>query len=476
MKVLLVNPSYREVYSKVGKSGGIVAPLGLAYLAALLRENNITVEILDAHALGLSLGELERSLCGYDIVGVPSFTSSLHSSLKVLELAKKNNPACNCVIGGPHISALPVQTMKLHPQIDFGVIGEGEYTFLELVEALQTGSSYKNIRGIVYRQDSEVKLTPARDVIEDIDRLPFPAYDLLPVEKYNPPIHQISFSEDIPAKPYLLLLSSRGCPYDCSFCASQVIWRKKLRLRSAANVLSEIDNLVTKFGVKTVNITDDHFMLDKNRLDEILAGLIKRRYDFHFSCLSRIDAVSKETLGKLKTAGCYLIRYGVESGNQKMLARMHKDLSLSQIEQAFNYTRGVGLSSSASFIIGYPGETRQSFADTIKLARRIRPRIALFFIAIPFPGTELYNVAKSKNLIVDRDYRNWKLLPDVPPVRTEELSSADLQKLRRKAYRQFYFYPAYILERIKEIKSFTQVKLYFKGLLSLSGLINNETN
>lgn len=471
MKVLLINPPYNEVYSEIKRVEGVNPPIGLAYLAAYLRANNIEVEILDAHALQIGLKELETKPVDYDVIGVSSMTPSLDSSLKVLRIVKKINPLCKTVMGGPHISAVPIETMNCHPEIDFAVIGEGERTILELVRAIQNEEVPINVNGIAYKKNGKIKLTPTRDFIENIDELPFPAYDLLPIDKYYQHLHHASLGKNVPIKPFMILCTTRGCPYNCSFCASEVIWHRRVRFRSAANVLSEIDILINEYNIRVLDIGDENFLLNKKRLNELLDGLIERNYDIHFKCMSRVDHVNMEILQKLKRAGCYLIRYGVESGNQEMLNRMHKDISIDQIKRAFVLTKKAGISSSASFIIGHWGETKQSVRDTIELAKKINPILANFFIAIPLPGTELYNIAMEKNLIVNMNFSEWKLLPKLPDIKTEELTQEDLKEWRRKAYKSFYYRPAYIVGRLRNIKGMAQLRFYFKGLLAVKNLI-----
>ena len=471
MRVLLINPPYGEVYSEVKSAEGVNPPIGLAYLAAYLRENNIEVEILDAHALRIGLKDLETKPFDYDVIGVSSMTPSLYSSLNVLRIVKKINPLCKTIMGGPHISAVPIETMNSYPEIDFAVIGEGERTMLELVRAIQNEDNPHNVNGIAYKKDGGVKLTPTRDLIANIDELPFPAYDLLPLDKYYQHLHHVSLGKNVPIKPFMILFTSRGCPYKCSFCASEVIWHRRVRFRSTDNVLSEIDMLVNEHNIKVLDIADDNFLMNKKRLNEILDGLIERNYGLYFNCLSRVDSVNREILQKLTRTGCYLMRYGVESGNPEMLNRMHKDVTIDQIKRAFELTKEAGISSSASFIIGHPGETKQSVKDTINLAKKINPILAHFFIAIPLPGTELYDIAMEKNLIVNMNFREWKQLPELPAIRTEELTQEDLKEWRRKAYKTFYFRPAYIFERLRNIKGVAQVNFYFKGLLAVKSLI-----
>jgi len=474
MKVLLVNPPYGKVYSKVRTAEGINPPMGLAYIAAYLRKNGIDVSILDAHAFQIGMADLEKRLPQFDVVAVPSVTPSLSSSIEVLKIARKVNPGCKTIMGGPHISALPFDTMKNNSVIDFGVMGEAEVTMLDLIKNINEGKNPSGVKGIIHRGKERIIMNERRQLIKNIDELPFPAYDLLPFEKYQQHLHHVSLSSNIPIKPFTILFTSRGCPYNCSFCASCVVWGRSARFRSAENVLAEIDMLVDKYKVRVLDIADDIFTINKKRLYGILDGLIERDYDLHFNCLSRVDTLDREMLRKLKRSGCYLIRFGVESGNQEMLTRMHKNVTTAQIKKAFALTNKEGMASSASFIIGHYGETKKSAEDTIKLARDINPTLAHFFIAIPLPGTELYSITKEKNLIVDENFEKWIQMPERPAVRTEELSPEDLLSLRKKAYKTFYFRSSYIFRRMMQIRSMDQMKYYLRGILALKSLISSS--
>ncbi len=470
MKVLLVNPPYKEVYAKV-ELDEIVPPLGLAYLASYLRENGIEVDIYDANALGTNIDELEETMPNnFDIIGVPSFTPSISKSVNILQIGKKINPSCITLMGGPHITGLPKGTMESYPIIDIGVLGEGEVTALELINALRAEGNLKEINGIIFREDGELVETPRREFIEDLDTLPFPAYDLLPMERYQLPLHHVGFGRNIDIKPFFLMFASRGCPFRCTYCASKVMWSKKVRYRSAENILKEIDYLVENYGIVVLDFADDIFTLNKKRLNTILDGLIERDYNLHFNCLSRVNTISKEEVLKLKEAKCYLIRFGVESGSPKILEKMKKDITINQIKNAFRITRDGGVSSSASFIIGHPGETKETARETIDLAKEINPIMAHFFIAIPLVGTELYSMARENNLIVNEDWEFWKQMPETPVVRTEELTPDDLIDIRKTAYREFYIRPSYIINSISRIRNFGQIKLYLNGLRAVLNL------
>ena len=464
MKILLVNPSYKEVYNRVRGAEGATPPIGLAYLASYLRIHCVEVQILDVNAQKIRLEELGQMLSEFDVVGTSSYTPSLKSSLNILELAKKNNPSCRTVLGGPHITALPVETMESFPVVDFGVLGEGEISFLELIESMKGNNKFDNIDGIVYRDSGKIRINRKRKLIGNLDKLPFPSYESLPLDKYIQPLHHINFSDASPLNHFMLLITSRGCACNCTFCASKNTWGRTVRYRSAENVLQEMDLLVNRYNINVLDIADDNFLCNKERLNCILDGIIRKGYRIRFNCSARVDMIDKGILKKLKEAGCYLIRFGVESGDPFILQRMKKGITVEQVKRAFKLSKETNINTSASFIIGYPGESRESFKRTMMLAKTIDPDIANFFIAIPFPGTEFYEIAKNEQLIENFDYSKWKLLTVSPSIKTNKLRSMELSKMVKRAYLNFYFRPSYILKRMKDIKHLSMIKSYFKGL------------
>ena len=474
MKILLVNPPYSDVYTRVSTAEGVVPPLGLAYLAAYIREKGFNVQILDANALEIPIENIKDHIPhDVDIVGTVSFTPSLNKSCKILSICKNINPNIVTVLGGAHISALPKDTIEKYDSVDIGVIGEGEITFGELIEAIRDKKDLSDVKGICFRKDKEIIINEPRGLIEDIDILPFPAYDLLPMNKYCVPLHHVGFGEKIPTKPFAVIFTSRGCPFNCTYCASKVIWTRKVRYRSSKNILDEIDILVKKHNIKVLDIADDVFTINKKVFNEVLDGLIARNYNLHFNCLSRVDTVDLDMLKKLKKAKCYLIRYGVESGSQKVLDLMKKGIKVEQVIQAFKLTHKAKIPSSACFIIGHPGETKETVKQTIWLAKKIDPIIAHFFVALPLVGTELYDIAKENKLIVnDTDWEQWIQTPDMPILRSEKLSVKDIKNLRNKAYRSFFLRPSYIIKSILRIRTLGQIKLYWNGLLAVLKLTN----
>ncbi|MEA3378922.1 MAG: radical SAM protein, partial [Nanoarchaeota archaeon] len=268
----------------------------------------------------------------------------------------------------------------------------------------------------------------------------------------------------------------RGCPYNCRYCASKVMWKKKVRYRSLDKTMEEIDYLIDKFKIKCLEFNDENFIINKPRMYKLLEELKDRKeeYGLHWNCLTRVDSVDKRSLETMKDAGCYFVRFGVESGNQKILNAMDKGITVKQIKDAFKLINKVGIANSASFIIGYPGETKETFNETLRLVKEINPTLAFFFIAIPIVGTHLYKEAKEKNLILNPDWNGWVQMAEKPIMKTETLNPNDLLEMRRKAYKEFYFRPSYMLKMLKSIRSKEQLKFYINGALGALNLTKSN--
>lgn len=470
--VVLINPPYLKYYGPVELAAGIVQPIGLASIASLAEKEGINVKLFDANAERCTINDLAKFLerYQYDIVGVPSFTMSLTSSIDVLRVAKKINPSCLTVIGGPHATATPVELLEEYSEVDVVVRGEGEYTFVDLVRNVESKLRFKEVPGITYRHDGLIYNNPSRPLIEELDALPFPAYHMLPMKKYRPGIHHVAGCGR-KLTPFCAIFTSRGCPFECTFCASHLIWSRRVRYRSASNILAEIDLLVNEYKIRYLDIDDDTFTINRERCLEVLSGLIERNYDLHFTCLTRVDCIDTELISKMRAAGCSLIRFGVESGAQEILNNMKKGISIDEIRKAFRLTREVGVSTHASFMLGYPNETYKTFRKTVDLAKQIKPDLAQFFITVPFPGTALLDTVRKKDLLIEREWKYWGQMTDKSVLRTETLSAEELISLRKEAYRQFYLRPNFIVRRLTQIKTIEEASFYLRGLLSVIRLI-----
>lgn len=474
MKILLIKPPEKEVYTKVPTIAGIAQPMGLACIAAYVREHGFkNIKILDCEAEQIGLNEIQKNIPeDVDVIGLTSVTPTLKNAIEIMKL---KNPKSVTVLGGDHITALPKETLEAFKEIDFGVIGEGEITFLELLQELdKKDKDFSKIKGLVYRDEDKIIQNEPRPLIKDINELPIPAYDLLPMGKYLPPAHHAIFTQKgIKLSPFTIFFSLRGCPYRCKYCASKVMWERRVRYRSVEKTFEEIDYLIENYGIKCLEFNDENFIINKPRMKELLKGLKERKqkYGLYWNCLTRVDSVDPETLKEMKEAGCYFIRYGVESGDQTILDAMAKDITTKQIKHAFKLTKKAGIACSASFIIGYPGETKDTFRTTLNLAKEIDPTLAFFFVAIPIVGTDLFKEAQEQNLILNPDWNGWVQMAETPIMRTKDLRPEELIKMRDQAYKEFYLRPKYIWKMIKSIRTKEQFRFYLKGFLGVLNIV-----
>ncbi len=438
MDVLLINP-YDENAVKNGL-GILTPPLNLMYLASSLEKNNNSVEIYDDDLLQKGFFKVTDHAEKLDpkIIGITATTSTIKTALKYLETVKKAMPDVLTVIGGPHTTFLPQNTLKNSEDLDVVVLGEGEETMVDLADKyIDHGGSLDDVNGIVYRnpEDGRITTTTPRPLIEDLDSLPFPARHLVPFESYG-----ISKSQSGG------MITSRGCVYSCGYCSSSLIMGKKFRSRSPDNVVDEIEELVNNYHLRDIAFMDDTFMLNKRRAGLIADEIRERNLDVSFVASSRVDMVNKDLLAKLKDAGMNTIYYGVESGSQRILNLMKKGIDLKQAESAVKNAKNVGLEVLTSYILGYPGETEKDMNQTIKFSIKLEPDYCQYSILTPFPGTPIYHDLKDKNLI---ETENWNEYTVMKPILNYEELGLNKNMIERKlarAYLKFYTRPKYLLK------------------------------
>src|SRR3989338_3831129 len=318
MKVLLIAPNYLNVYSYVSEEATmILPPLGLAYIGGYLRHKEIPTQILDLAAMRFTDEQEKEAIkqSGAEFVAIAATTNTILEAYALAKKAKEVLPNCKVAVGGPHPTMMPERTLQEFPEIDYCIVSEAEETTLELTQ----GKKDKDILGIAYRdKKGNIKVNMPRPLIQNLDKLPFPARDLLPLEKYWTP--------GVRRYPFATIMTSRGCPYSCTFCSNFRTQGKQFRFRSPENVLAEIDELVKKYKVKEINILDDNFTFINKRVEEICDGLIKRNYDLELKTGNgiRADRVTPELLKKMKQAGFYIVAFGIEAGNSEILKKMRK--------------------------------------------------------------------------------------------------------------------------------------------------------
>ncbi len=469
IKTLLINPPYflEDRYGSWMKSfGAVTEPMGLAYLAGSLKANNFPVEILDAPAMNYSIIEITDYIRNgnYQLVGITFLTPMFDVVKELTHSIKKVNRKIKIIVGGPHPTALPEKTIKELPDVDFVCIGEGEKTIVEMIGFLQGKVDIGQINGIAYRKDGEIIKNPSRLFERDLDKIPKPARELLPMEKYKLTASRTKGSTFCPT-----IIIARGCPFDCQFCSHP--FGRTFRHHSIERIFEELRELKTQYQVDQINFEADTLTLNKRFIKEMCRNLIKEGLDIRWTCESRVDTIDEEMLKLMKNAGCWQISYGIESGSQRLLDIINKKTTKQQITNTVILTKKIGISIRGFFMLGLPTETKEESLETIKFAIELDPLWAQFTITIPYPGTPMFNNLDTKGKILHynwSDYNTWggwanKKLPYVPDGRTEE----EIKALQKRALRMYYLRPRVLLRFLESISSISDILKYLKGLVIL---------
>ncbi|MFZ5366473.1 MAG: B12-binding domain-containing radical SAM protein [Patescibacteria group bacterium] len=472
-KILLIFPPYslKEEFGALSEVGNMQPPLGIGYLGAVLEKEGFEVRIFDAPPLKWGIRKIvfEAEKFSPDFIGLSVSTADFNKAVK-LGKALKKSLSSPIIIGGSHITALPDE-MKRFSCFDIGVIGEGEETIVELIKALKKermsppSPRLRRVKGIVFREGKRVIKTSPRLYIENLDSLPFPARHLMPaLSSYHPT--PATFKKF----PVGTMITSRGCPYRCTFCFRGV-FGNRWRFRSPENVVSEMEVLISKFGAKEIRIWDDTFNADPERVKTICRLMIKRGLRFPWTCLARVDRIDRQMLALMKRAGCWQISYGIESGNEKILATINKGITKKMVKKAIEVTYQVGIRSLGFFILGLPGETEQTLRETIEFAKSLPLEAANFTIATPYPGTDLWFQAKKEGFLKNVSYD--KLLVNLPEKLyfvPEGLNARLLKDYERVAYKEFYRNPKFILRQLGQIESWSEFYRKLKAFFTIQAI------
>jgi len=465
--IIFINPlwfegsTFDELISKA-------PPLGLAYLAAVLEKDGFAnLHIIDMKAREMNFLELEKELVNLKpaILGITLATGQVTSTAKIIKIAKAINPEVICLIGGPHASALPEETLR-ETKADVCVYGEGELSLLELANAIVEEREFNLIKGIVYQSNSFIKINPPRPLIADLDSLPFPARHLLPTprEYSRDSSLAISGSETV-------VMTSRGCPFRCAFCDKSVFGRS-LRVRSVKNVADEIELLIRDYGVESIRFFDDLLTAIPARVKEICEEFKQRNFNLKWICEARVNTVNPSMLKMMKEAGCAEIHYGIESGNQEVLDLQQKDVTLEQIRQAIKWTNEAKIESRGYFILGLPGDTKETIKETIKFGRSLNLTYAGIALYTPYPGnfTRKYKLEDYGQVLAEKwdDYISF----DRPVFLPYGMTEAELIKFYRWAYLAIHLNFKTIFRILKSIRNITTLKSYVKAFFWSMGLKN----
>lgn len=441
-KVALVNPHYPR-----GAPKSIFIPLGLGYLAAVLEENQYEVDVLDLQMIDPTVQQIESDLSktDADIVGVTTSTLTYWPAIEVVKAAKRALPDALTLVGGPHVTALPEQTLNESPEVDIVVRGEGERTMLELAN-LVSKADLKNldkIDGVTFRKNGRIVQTNNRAFIENLDELPHPAYKHFQLEKYR-----------MEGKNYLPIITSRGCPFECTFCLASSMCGTRFRTRSPKKVLDELEWMRDVHHADIFALYDDTFTFDKKRANAICDEMKARNFDLPWDCRTRVDQITTEILTKLKNANCQLVHFGVESGNQKMLDAMKKHTTVEKNAWAIKLSKEVGISVAISVVVGYPGETPEMLKETFDFIKKTKPDFVYVCQAIPYPGTELLEILRNLNWEVSTD---WNKFDEQSPVFKNPLLSAEqIDKMRGEFYDDFLS-PTYFIQKSRKKDFYSKI-------------------
>ena len=430
--VALVNPPY-----PVEAPQAIFLPLGISYLTAVLEEKGYSVDVVDCQTTRPTQKDLEDKFKALnpDIIGVTAATLTYLPALDILKAAKTALPNVTTMIGGPHVTVVDEATFTDSPNVDIVVRGEGEQTMLELARLASEGNlkNPSQVTGITFKHNNQVIHNPDRPFIEDLDSLPHPAHKHFDVTRYK-----------ILGKTYLPIITSRGCPAHCTFCAAYKMCGRGFRARSPTKVVDELEWLRDEFGAGAFAFYDDTFTFDVNRAIAICDEMQKRKINLPWDCRTRVDRVSKELLAKLHKSGCQLIHFGVESGNQQMLNQMRKGTTVELNAKAIKLAKQAGISAAISLVIGYPGETPEQLQQTIDFIYKTKPDYVYMCEAVPYPGTELYDYAKSLGLELSSD---WSQYHEQTQVFKNTLLPLEKLEQTKKDFYDKYLSPTFYLQK-----------------------------
>ena len=437
---------------------GVLPPLGLAYIASALEEAGHQVDLIDAIALCLSKEEVIERIEQFDpeLVGITAMTPTFHGALEAAKIAKKNNR--KTLIGGVHMSIYAEETLS-YAEVDFGVVGEGEETIVELCSALEEGQDYSSIEGLCYKlDDGAIKVSGPR-IVMDLTKLPMPSYHLLPMEKY---------SSIIGMTPVSTMMGSRGCPYQCGFCFKTPS-DKKYRTRSVENIVDEIEFLIENYKIKEVMFYDD--IMPRAYARDLSNEIIKRDVKIKWQTPQRVNLVNPELLKLMAKAGCHILRFGVEQGDPDMMQLVEKRTTIDQVHKSFQQANDAGIKTFAYFIIGYIGETEQTMQATIDLAKDLNPTYVMFTKAVPLPDTPLMTQSVFKGLVDPEYWRKYTLgvkqaaMPNLVP---------NAEKWVGHAYRSFYLRPSVIMKRLLSIRTYHDIKRHVDAFIGIVGFKMND--
>jgi len=460
-KVVLVHPPI--VFGKRERLA--LPPLGILYLATYLRKKGIEADIVDAFIRGHTYEELLGEILAKkpDIVGLTAMTCQVPAVLDVIEAIKRKAPSIKIVIGGHHVNATKEELLAFSSHVDFLLYGEGEIEFHNLVRALETNGPLDRVRGLIYRNNDDVVRHAGPLPIQNLDELPFPDLSLLDIKRYD--IHYAK------SRPLTSMLASRGCPFDCLYCGAALAYGRAVRFRSPANVVDEMAYHIQRFGIKQFLFKDSTLTADKKWVYDICSEIQERNLKINWTCNTRAELVDEGLLKAMKKSGCHGIAFGLESGSQRILDLLQKEMTIEQIRHGLSLCQAAGIERIGTFMIGNPTETPQEAKATLRFLKELDLDLAFVFITTAYPGTALYKWALENDALSDTFWymRRRKTAPEGDwelggSLKLKDFPIQERVRMVRRATRSFYLSLPFMRKRIKKIRSLSDIARNIKPL------------
>ncbi|MBN1354910.1 cobalamin-dependent protein [bacterium] len=435
----------KERYGDLLEAGAVYPSMGLAYIASAALMDGHRVSVLDAEACHLTFDDIADRIRDElpDIIGMQTFCANLSRCYRVADTAKSIDPGIQVVLGGVQVTLFPQEQFE-HPSIDIVVRGEGERAFRAYLSAMRDNGKLEDVPGISYRDgNGRIISNPKPQLIESLDDLPFPALHLFPMNRYHS-------SAQLRGRRTLHLLTSRGCPYNCSYCSGDLIFGRSFRFRSPGKVIEDIRKMIDDFGIDGIQFYDETFTVNRERVFALCDALDEAGLALPWTCFTRVDCVDETLLMRMKRSGCYQIFFGVETGVPRLLELIRKQTTLNQAREAFRLTRKIGIETVASFMLTLPTETEVETWQSVRFGLELDPDYVYWLTFVPYPGTELSEFCLTSGTITNKDPTTYNVFNEIiyiPENRTEE----EIKRTVARAYRNFYLRPKYILRQLHRL-------------------------
>lgn len=466
MKVLIINPPWPGKGFGTRSQNRIIKhrsdkylqyPIFLAYSASQLKAAGHQVEYIDSVIQDLDLSQTVQAAEKKkpDVIFMETTTPSIEADYDNLAALKTATNA-TIIVGGPHATYFHHEVIAECPAIDIVIRHEFDTKIAAVVSNLD---NLPAVKGICFHDGENIVDNGDGDLCHDLDSVPFPDRETIPWQWYL----EAWYSK----KPFMNMMTSRGCPYHCSFCLwPQSMYGHKQRFRSIDNVIAELHSLIRKYGLKEINIDDGTFTTNKKRVIEFCQRLRDKELNLIWTCNGRVDNIDDEMLSEMKASGCKMIRLGAESGSQNVLNKIRKGLTLKQIEEGVRRVKKHGIQALAGFMFGFPYDTRETIDQTIQFAKRLSPDQVQFSINMCYPGTSLFEYAKDNELLLASSFKEFDMTHG-PVVKTADMQREELEHILSRAYKEFYFRPRFLLQTLLNLKDIDEFKRVYRSLKSL---------